>query len=431
MSDTLRVSNAIIGPIGTNVPVWPLSLSSTNLSCTTGTNVSATAMIAGNFGTSGSASLGFAGGYMEGGTNYYQNTYFALGTISGGNGSIKAERMRMVDTGYIGIGTAAPGEQLSIYLNTNAGAIPLSLTNPNAGSSSQIALKIKSDVAQSAYLFLNSSTNSSDGAASTFTIRNDAGALRLQGSGGYANALGVTIAATTGYVGIGTATPAASLDVPGTVKVGAAGLLVGGDNYKMTLLPDSNGKNPLVVGSYNDAYYCIAFYNIAGAVRGSIVGMNTSSITFNTTSDQRRKDNIQDMPSMIQKIKSLKPRTYTWKESGDKDDGFVAQEVHKIFPQFMTSAPAYCDICHHSYSDLYDGKLCDCCDFENPIGKDGEPHYYGLDYGKFTPYLTKALQETIQMVETQQVTIAALEATLAATTTQLATLEARLSAAGL
>ena len=28
---------------------------------------------------------------------------------------------------------------------------------------------------------------------------------------------------------------------------------------------------------------------------------------------------------------------------------------------------------------------------ENPIKKDGTEHYYGLDYGKLTPYLTKAL----------------------------------------
>ena len=38
-------------------------------------------------------------------------------------------------------------------------------------------------------------------------------------------------------------------------------------------------------------------------------------------------------------------------------------------------------------------------DIENPKRKDGTDFYYGLDYGKLTPYLTKALQETIQKLE--------------------------------
>ena len=224
-----------------------------------------------------------------------------------------------------------------------------------------------------------------------------------------ANSLVITY---LGNVGIGSASPGASLDVPGTTKLGplGAGIAMGGGNFKVAITGDTNGLNPLAMGAYNDGYWCIAFYSAGGTVRGSILGVNSGSISFNTTSDRRRKDNIQDMSSMISKIKALKPRTYTWKESGDKDDGFVAQEVHKVFPQFITSAVSYCDICHHSYSDLYDGKLCECCDFENPIGKDGTPHYYGLDYGKFTPYLTKALQETIGMVESQAEQITALQA---------------------
>ena len=236
-----------------------------------------------------------------------------------------------------------------------------------------------------------------------------------------ANSLAI---AASGNVGIGSGSPGATLDVPGTTKLGplGAGIAMGGGNFKVAITGDTNGLNPLAMGAYNDGYWCIAFYSAGGAVRGTILGVNSGSISFNTTSDRRRKDNIQDMSSMISKIKALKPRTYTWKESGDKDDGFVAQEVHKVFPQFITSAVSYCDICHHSYSDLYDGKLCECCDFENPIGKDGTPHYYGLDYGKFTPYLTKALQETIGMVESQAEQITALQAANTATSNQMAAL---------
>jgi hypothetical protein len=47
------------------------------------------------------------------------------------------------------------------------------------------------------------------------------------------------------------------------------------------------------------------------------------------------------------------------------------------------------------------------------MNKDGSMHTYGLDYGRFTPYLTKALQETIAMVESQAARIATLEAQVA------------------
>jgi hypothetical protein len=36
---------------------------------------------------------------------------------------------------------------------------------------------------------------------------------------------------------------------------------------------------------------------------------------------------------------------------------------------------------------------------ENPIDRNGNPYYYGLDYGQFTPFLTKALQEVISNYE--------------------------------
>jgi hypothetical protein len=173
-----------------------------------------------------------------------------------------------------------------------------------------------------------------------------------------------------------------------------------------------------------DTATVISFLNAAGTVRGSVGGSSATAVTYNTSSDKRRKENITPMPSMIHKIKQLQPRTYTWKESGDKDDGFIAQEVHKVFPQFMTSIFVDCAACKHSYSDFYDNKLCSCCDFENPVDKQGNPAYYGLDYGRFTPYLTKALQEVIEIAENQQVQIHDLQS-------QVDAMSARLSAAGI
>jgi hypothetical protein len=237
-------------------------------------------------------------------------------------------------------------------------------------------------------------------------------------TGDYNNTTGGNFLMTlqgAGNVGIGTTSPGYTLDVNGTTRtknftVGTSGNL-GSTFFAATISADATyGQNPLAMFPVSDTNYIIAFYNTANSVRGTILGNGSNGVLYNTTSDRRRKTNITDMPSMKEKIKKLRPRSFEWKDTYEPDDGFIAQEIHQVFPQFRAGIQSYCDNCNLSYSDLYNGVTCDCFDFENPIDKNGEPHYYGLDYGKFTPYLTKALQETITDLETSQAIINAQQA---------------------
>jgi hypothetical protein len=228
-------------------------------------------------------------------------------------------------------------------------------------------------------------------------------------------------------VGIATTTATGALningDAGGTLN-GAVQILCNGGN---------GGKNvdAMACRAAVEGNNIINFANTAGNYRGSINGVNSASVSYVTSSDRRLKTNIEDMPSAIERIKKLRPRKFIWTESGDKEEGFIAQEVHKVFPQFMSGFAGYCDYCQCSYNDLVDGKLCDCCDFENPMRKDGTPYIYGLDYGKFTPYLTKALQETLEIIETQSVRITTLETENTQLKARLDSLESRLAAAGI
>jgi hypothetical protein len=71
-------------------------------------------------------------------------------------------------------------------------------------------------------MFMNGTGRSTDGGPNNVTIRNDAGDLRLQASGGYDNAQGIHIKSSSGNVGIGTASPTSyTLQVAGTI--GASG----------------------------------------------------------------------------------------------------------------------------------------------------------------------------------------------------------------
>jgi hypothetical protein len=134
--------------------------------------------------------------------------------------------------------------------------------------------------------------------------------------------------------------------------------------------------------AYANVNNIINFVNVAGVLRGKIEGA-TNSVAYATSSDRRLKEDISTMETMIDKIMLLNPATYKWKGDNSSSFGFVAQEVYNVFPELRPDISSYCD-----------GN-----DLENPIDRNGNPYYYGLDYGQFTPFLTKALQEVISNYE--------------------------------
>jgi hypothetical protein len=103
--------------------------------------------------------------------------------------------------------------------------------NANSGSSAYTLIGCRNNTPSQVALFLNSSTRTADGGTSTATLRNDAGALRLQSSTG-ATSGNIYIAATSGYVGIGNSAPLCKLYVQGTETTGWAGMsYFGGTNW--------------------------------------------------------------------------------------------------------------------------------------------------------------------------------------------------------
>ena len=108
---------------------------------------------------------------------------------------------------------------------------------------------------------------------------------------------------------------------------------------------------------------------------GRIVRTSSSSVAYQTSSDRRLKESIVDMGPMTSTILKMKPREYVWKSSKKKDYGFIAQELFEALP--------------HTKPEGY---------VEEPKDEEGKPDYYGVDYGSITPYLLKALQETITRV---------------------------------
>ena len=87
-----------------------------------------------------------------------------------------------------------------------------------------------------------------------------------------------------------------------------------------------------VTGTVTGTYYHA--FNYAGTTIGSITQSGTTAVLYNTTSDQRLKENIADADSASTLIDSLQVRKYDWKSDGSHQRyGFVAQELVTVAPE--------------------------------------------------------------------------------------------------
>ena len=117
--------------------------------------------------------------------------------------------------------------------------------------------------------------------------------------------------------------------------------------------------------------------------RGSITG-GSSSVSFNTSSDYRLKENAVAISDGITRLKTLKPYRFNFKIETDKIvDGFFAHEVTAV-PEAITGT-------------------------KDEVDSDDKPVYQGIDQSKLIPLLTAALQEAVAKIEVLETKVAALE----------------------
>jgi len=129
-----------------------------------------------------------------------------------------------------------------------------------------------------------------------------------------------------------------------------------------------------------DGYKMVSFAD-QDTVLGSISTAATSSnVAYNTSSDERLKENIVDAGSQLDTLLAVKVREYDWKKNGFHSTGFIAQELHEHIPEAVTVG------------------------LEDPT-----QHPWSVDYGRLTPFIIKAMQEQQTLIETLTARVAALE----------------------
>lgn len=339
-------------------------------------------------------------GTADGGT-YLQSVTQPIITVING-----AERMRITSAGNVGIGTSSPTGtygKLSV-----AGGISI-IGDNNA----KLEIGRYASFAPNSYIKLGANSDS----------------LRITNNTDSADLVTFT---NSGNVGIGTTAPSYKLTVEG-----AAGELVsiGTSTQKLYFYPDSAGSmlstgagqagqgiyfghtsnfmffqtnatermritsggticiNETSAGSeklnvkqagvawgtvFNHTYstqFWIDFrYNGTGV--GNIVG-NGSSVSFNSTSDYRLKEDFK-MIKGIETLSKINFYDFKWKISNDRMSGVIAHELQEILPYAV---------------------------FGVKDGKDMQ----AVDYSKLTPVIGRAVQELNYKFETQAEKIARLE----------------------
>jgi hypothetical protein len=134
---------------------------------------------------------------------------------------------------------------------------------------------------------------------------------------------------------------------------------------------DQTTENAIAIkntsGANNGNY--IVFVNSSGGGSGSITQTGATTVLYVATSDYRLKDNILPIENAIDRILKIKPVTYNWKDtSNEKGEGFIAHELQEIVPLAVSG-------------------------IKDEMNEDGTIKAQGIDYGKLTPLLVKAIQE--------------------------------------
>ena len=201
-----------------------------------------------------------------------------------------------------------------------------------------------------------------------------------------------------------------TIDIDPNNQRGNSGLIIKGDTNERVRI-DSNGHMRVGTQTHSGGYmfnvsspnmgstyggisiqnladadngYYLGFYKSNNTLLGKVV-QNSSSVSYDTTSDYRLKENVVTDWDATTRLKQLKPSRFNFKGYKDETvDGFLAHEVSSIVPEAISGE-------------------------KDAVDKDGNPEYQGIDHSKLVPLLTKALQESIARADALEARIKKLE----------------------
>jgi len=94
-------------------------------------------------------------------------------------------------------------------------------------------------------------------------------------------------------------------------------------------------------------------FQSSGTTEYGSITIAGSTTSYNTSSDERLKENIKDAEDAGDKIDAIKIRQFDWKEGGQHQDyGVIAQELDEVAPEAVTKGVTEDDMMSVDYSKL-------------------------------------------------------------------------------
>jgi len=262
-------------------------------------------------------------------------------------------------TGNVGIGTASPSQKLDVSGSANADN--WYLDGSMTGSAGTIGF---SNSNGPAIQFFGASASSTPGTTRFLTAGTEHARFGSDGS---------FLAGTTANGGwIGNAT--AEFFSPATQALSAYSI----SGNALVLRVDSTANN-------------LAWLTYNGSGIGSIA-TNGSSVSFNTTSDERLKTVLTHQKDYRDVIEHLWVGDFEWKRDHSHSFGILAQQAYSVFPEAV-------------YKPATDAGL------------------WQADYGKFAPLAIWGVKDIYKVVEKQGDQLASLKAEVALLKSQIETMQ--------
>jgi hypothetical protein len=145
------------------------------------------------------------------------------------------------------------------------------------------------------------------------------------------------------------------IDSSGNLLVGTTSAVTGSVAGGFQVQNNSGTGSTINIGHPSGAAsgFSYALFSYDNSIIGSIGQSGTTAVLYNTTSDQRLKENITDANDAGDKIDAIKVRQYDWKADGSHQDyGMVAQELMTVAPEAVSGDPESDEMMGVDYSKL-------------------------------------------------------------------------------